>query len=279
MATVPVATRPAPQASLVTYALIRGGADPAAFKSFIHSRHCLAQAMPAKVTYDDIAFHESGVQREIQLALRRRMCASPRCPRHRAPSRSEASSHSEQGAVALHRRPRPWRVQQRSPGAGAAHRERRLPDRLPPHVSLHVDALVPRPRRLRLRHARRRGRLPHAPAAQRARGGPGGRLRVRARDGRVAPRDGRDLQPVASAVHGGGGLAAEHRTAAYRPHVLQQLLCQPRPLVGARAGPSVPRGGQRVRRRLSAQVGRRPDPDGRAPPARRTRCGGASRHG
>eukprot|EP00966_Prymnesium_polylepis_P070579 1640129-Prymnesium_polylepis.3 len=58
---------------LVAFTLIRGGPDEAAYETFTHSRRCLAAIMPAEIEYDDVAFHEGNVPREIQGSLRQRM--------------------------------------------------------------------------------------------------------------------------------------------------------------------------------------------------------------
>ena len=59
--------------SLVAFTLIRGGPDEAAYETFTHSRHCLAAIMTAEIAYDDVAFHEGNVPRELQKTLRQAM--------------------------------------------------------------------------------------------------------------------------------------------------------------------------------------------------------------
>ena len=59
--------------SLVAFTLIRGGPDEAAYETFTHSRRCLEAAMPAEIAYDDVAFHEGNVPRDVQRSLRQAM--------------------------------------------------------------------------------------------------------------------------------------------------------------------------------------------------------------
>eukprot|EP00966_Prymnesium_polylepis_P307625 7109557-Prymnesium_polylepis.1 len=47
-----------PVPSLVTFTLIRGGPDEAAYKAFTHSRRCMEANVPVDIAYDDVAFHE-----------------------------------------------------------------------------------------------------------------------------------------------------------------------------------------------------------------------------
>jgi|EP00966_Prymnesium_polylepis_P150565 hypothetical protein len=58
---------------LVVFTLVRGGPSEADFDSFVHSRRCLHEAMPAGSAYDDVAFHEGNVPLEVRLTLRERM--------------------------------------------------------------------------------------------------------------------------------------------------------------------------------------------------------------
>jgi hypothetical protein len=79
LAAIAAAAAPAyetPKASsLAVFTLVRGSSSEgeAGLDSFIHSRRCLREAMPAWSTYDDIAFHEGNVPLEVQRALRKKM--------------------------------------------------------------------------------------------------------------------------------------------------------------------------------------------------------------
>jgi hypothetical protein len=68
----------APRASrsakgLAVFTLVRGGPSEADYESFISSRRCLDDVMPAWVSYDSIAFHEGNVPHDLQLVLRQRV--------------------------------------------------------------------------------------------------------------------------------------------------------------------------------------------------------------
>ena len=58
---------------LVVFTLVRGGSSKADFDTFVHSRRCLREAMPAWSTYDDVAFHEGNVPLEVQRTLRKQL--------------------------------------------------------------------------------------------------------------------------------------------------------------------------------------------------------------
>jgi transglutaminase/protease-like cytokinesis protein 3 len=64
----------APPPGLVTFTLVRGGSSVSDFDSFVNSRRCLRDIMPNWFPYDDIAFHEGNVPRDVQTTLRQQMC-------------------------------------------------------------------------------------------------------------------------------------------------------------------------------------------------------------
>ena len=55
---------------LAVFTLIRGGVSAIDYESFINSRRCLREALPAWFSYDDVAFHEGNVAYDIQIHLR-----------------------------------------------------------------------------------------------------------------------------------------------------------------------------------------------------------------
>ena len=61
-------------AGLATFTLVRGGTSAAGYESFVNSRRCLREgAIPSWLIYDDIAFHEGNVPRDMQSMLRQRV--------------------------------------------------------------------------------------------------------------------------------------------------------------------------------------------------------------
>eukprot|EP00966_Prymnesium_polylepis_P236046 5459029-Prymnesium_polylepis.1 len=57
---------------LAVFTLVRGGFSEADYESFISSRRCLDDVMPAWFPYDHVAFHEGNVPAALQHA-----CAAP----------------------------------------------------------------------------------------------------------------------------------------------------------------------------------------------------------
>ncbi|KAL1512046.1 hypothetical protein AB1Y20_005320 [Prymnesium parvum] len=60
-----------PRATLAVFTLVRGGATERDLQTFVNSRLCLRDAMPAGVAYDNIAFLEHALPPRVQAALRR----------------------------------------------------------------------------------------------------------------------------------------------------------------------------------------------------------------
>jgi hypothetical protein len=58
---------------LAVFTLVRGGSSEAEFESFVSSRRCLEDVMPAWIVFDHVAFHEGNVPAELQHALRQRV--------------------------------------------------------------------------------------------------------------------------------------------------------------------------------------------------------------
>jgi hypothetical protein len=65
------------QRSLAVFTLVRGGPTEADYISFVNSRSCLNDAMPAGINYDDIAFYEGNVPLNVQRALSQQVYAAP----------------------------------------------------------------------------------------------------------------------------------------------------------------------------------------------------------
>ena len=56
-------------AGLAVFTLVRGGTSDTMFETFINSRHCLHEAMPSWLAYDNVVFHEGNVATDMQLML------------------------------------------------------------------------------------------------------------------------------------------------------------------------------------------------------------------
>eukprot|EP00966_Prymnesium_polylepis_P242691 5612513-Prymnesium_polylepis.2 len=61
----------APSKRLAVFTLVRGGSSEADYNSFVNSRRCLHETMPAWLVYDSIVFHEGNVPIEAQQMIRR----------------------------------------------------------------------------------------------------------------------------------------------------------------------------------------------------------------
>jgi hypothetical protein len=58
---------------LAVFTLVRGGESESDYESFISSRHCLRDSLPASFSYDDVVFHEGNVAVDMQNHLRREL--------------------------------------------------------------------------------------------------------------------------------------------------------------------------------------------------------------
>jgi hypothetical protein len=58
---------------LAVFTLVRGGSSEADYESFVSSRRCLDDVMPAWFPNDHVAFHEGNVPNSLQLVLRQRV--------------------------------------------------------------------------------------------------------------------------------------------------------------------------------------------------------------
>jgi hypothetical protein len=68
------------EARWVTFSLLRGGSHREAYTSFVNSRECLHQVIPASLTHDDVAFHDGNVPIAIQRDLQAEWCVyQPDC--------------------------------------------------------------------------------------------------------------------------------------------------------------------------------------------------------
>eukprot|EP00966_Prymnesium_polylepis_P041352 959510-Prymnesium_polylepis.2 len=56
--------------TLVAFTLVRGGQVEQDYETFVDSRRCLRAALPAVLSYDYVAFHESNIPLTLQQTLR-----------------------------------------------------------------------------------------------------------------------------------------------------------------------------------------------------------------